>query len=104
MPVDIQYDAPGCSAKASEEVVRVAHASAEKAYQKDAKIAQLETELRSCEQKLHKYQAAAGDLEGQCQDQAAEITDLQQQLDGAFAEEDEVIICRISEKVFANRT
>ena len=61
-------------------------------YQRDAKIAELEAELRRCGQKLQRYQAAAGELEGQCQDQAAEISDLQQQLDGARAEDDEVSV------------
>ncbi|KAK9821368.1 hypothetical protein WJX74_004644 [Apatococcus lobatus] len=70
------------SAKASEEVVKSARSTAERAYQKDAQIARLEAALQESQEKLHKYQAAAGELKGQCQDQAAEITDLQQQLDG----------------------
>lgn len=78
-----------CSAKASEEVVRAARSTAERAYQKDAQIARLEAALKESEDKLHQYQSAAGELEGQCQDQAAEISDLQAQLDGALADEEQ---------------
>lgn len=45
--------------------------------------------MKESEEKLHQYQSAAGELEGQCQDQAAEISDLQAQLDGALADEDQ---------------
>lgn len=70
-------------------MVRAARSTSERAYQKDARIARLEAALQESEAKLHKYQSAAGELEGQCQDQAAEISDLQAQLDGALADEDQ---------------
>ena len=71
-------------------MVKAARGTVERAYQKDAQIARLEAELRESEQKLHQYQTAAGDLQGQCQTQAAEISELQEQLDGALEEEEQV--------------